>query len=139
MPVQKQGNYVLKVIFKEKNEWLLAWNVSISGLLLQDQMEMKVKQLTEASRGVISAPEASHHCRRSLPSTPSEDMNTWSKFNMSKELEAAKQQLKLKDQEIFLLRQKQPSFKSSLQIAERSKNSSISFENTKTVGNNLTL
>ena len=74
--------------------------------------------------------------RRSLPSTPSEDVNTWSKFNLSKELEEVRKQLKIKDQEILQLRAQiatlpEKSFKSSLQIAERSKTSSISFEENK--------
>ena len=33
-----------------------------------------------------------------------EDTNTWNKFNMTKELEEARKQLKLRDQEILQLR-----------------------------------
>ena len=79
--------------------------------------------------------------RRSLPSTPSEDVDTWSKFNLTKELEEARKILKLKDQEILQLRAQVPKtppqsptserVKSPLQIAERSKNSSISFDGNK--------
>ena len=126
-------------------------------------MELKVKQLEEAQSRLKVKPEAmpneSPHSgngatriggictRRSLPSTPSEDVDTWSKFNLTKELEEARKILKLKDQEILQLRAqvlpKTPPqsptitsnsserFKSPLQIAERSKNSSISFDGNK--------
>ena len=71
-------------------------------------MELKVRQLEEA-RCTKQAPGAPSTAgvmtgRRSLPSTPSEDTNTWSKFNLSKELEEARKQLKLRDQEILQLR-----------------------------------
>ena len=73
-------------------------------------MELKVRQLEEA-RCTKQAPGASSTGgggmmtgRRSLPSTPSEDTNTWNKFNLSKELEEARKQLKLRDQEILQLR-----------------------------------
>ena len=75
------------------------------------------------------------------------DVDTWSKFNLTKELEEARKFLKLKDQEILQLRAQvvavpksgtppqsptsEKLFKSPLQIAERSKNSSISFEGNK--------
>ena len=72
------------------------------------------------------------------------DVDTWSKFNLTKELEEARKILKLKDQEILQLRAQvvpkstppqsptsEKLFKSPLQIAERSKNSSISFEGNK--------
>ena len=75
------------------------------------------------------------------------DVDTWSKFNLTKELEEARRILKLKDQEILQLRAQvvvvpksgtppqsptsEKLFKSPLQIAERSKNSSISFEGNK--------
>lgn len=135
-------------------------------------MELKVRQLEKArstSSGLgmpeaPSTPTGSHAGRRSLPSTPSEDLNTWHKLSITKELEEAKKQLKLKDHQILQLKAQLscPSspgsitasrslttasstsspgsstltspemesklFKSSLQIAERSKTSSISFE-----------
>ena len=129
-------------------------------LLLQGQIDLKVKQLEEAQSGTTTSgrlrqPEASS--RRSLPSTPSETSSgsslgtgsSWSmQFNLTKELEEARKQLRLKDQEILQLRAQVPKklpasctppqqltspemeaklFKSSLQIAERSKTSSISF------------
>ena len=121
-------------------------------------MELKVRQL-EKARG---PPEAKSPIRRSLPSTPSEDINTWSKFNMTKELDEARKQIKIKDQQILQLRAQVPDlrspapfvgpgtpspsplstpspdieaklFKSSLQIAERSKTSSISFQDSNKV------
>ena len=117
-------------------------------------MDLKVKQLEEAQCRLKVKPEAiqqnrattttiSGNTRRSLPSTPSEDVDTWSKFNITKELEEARKLLRVRDQEILQLRAQVPKtpphvltspieankmFKSSLQIAERSKTSSISFD-----------
>ena len=109
-------------------------------------MELKVKQLEEA-QNIKFKPEASNF--RSLPSTPcKENKDSWTLSNLSQELEEARKQLKLKDQQILQLRAQvvltqtpqtpSPSsdleaklFKSSLQIAERSKTSSISFQENK--------
>lgn len=108
-------------------------------------MDMKVKQLEEAQCRLKVKPEAIQNrattinTRRSLPSTPSEDVDTWSKFSITKELEEARKLLRVRDQEILQLRAQVPKtptspmeankmFKSSLQIAERSKTSSISFD-----------
>merc|ERR1712066_988912 len=115
---------------------------------------MKVKQLEEAQRSRLKVkpeamPNESPHrtaaaigggiTRRSLPSTPSEDVDTWSKFNLTKELEEARRILKLRAQVVVVPKSGTPPqsptseklFKSPLQIAERSKNSSISFEGNK--------
>ena len=112
-------------------------------------MELKVKQLEEA-QNIKFKPEASNF--RSLPSTPcKENKDSWTLSNLSQELEGARKQLKLKDQQILQLRaqvalsisqqtppqspssdlEKAKLFKSSLQIAERSKTSSISFQENK--------
>lgn len=114
-------------------------------------MELKVKQLEEAQQNIKFKPEAQNGSFRSLPSTPcKENADSWTLSHLSQEIEEAKKQLKLKDQQILQLRaqvslQQQtpppsPSsdlaleaklFKSSLQIAERSKTSSISFQENK--------
>ena len=115
-------------------------------------MELKVKQLEEAQQNIKFKPEGSPKGSfRSLPSTPcKENADSWTLSHLSQEIEEAKKQLKLKDQQILQLRaqvslQQQtpppsPSsdlaleaklFKSSLQIAERSKTSSISFQENK--------
>ena len=114
-------------------------------------MELKVKQLEEAQT-IKFKPEAGASNFRSLPSTPcKENKDSWTLSNLSQELEGARKQLKLKDQQILQLRaqvvlsisqqtppqspssdlEKAKLFKSSLQIAERSKTSSISFQENK--------
>ena len=116
----------------------------------QGQMELKVKQLEEAQQNIKFKPEGSPKGSfRSLPTTPcKENADSWTLSHLSQEIEEAKKQLKLKDQQILQLRAQvslktppplsSPSsdleaklFKSSLQIAERSKTSSISFQENK--------
>jgi hypothetical protein len=108
-------------------------------------MDLKVKQLEEAR--LKFKPEANQSRvagRRSLPSTPSEDVDMWNNPNkdLAVLLEDARKTIKLKDSEILQLKSTQVSstptymsspeleskgFKSPSQIAERSKTSSISF------------
>ena len=122
---------------------------------LQGQLELKVKQLEEAQNTKFK-PEAS--CRSLPSTPCKENKDSWALSNLSQELEESRRQLKLKDQQILQLRAQVCSssnssqnstppqtsvnsspnseflpleaklFKSSLQIAERSKNSSISFQ-----------
>ena len=143
----------LKFFFRVKPDISYLWKqfVNVPEIFFQGQMELKVKQLEEAQQNIKFKPEAQNGSFRSLPSTPcKENADSWTLSHLSQEIEEAKKQLKLKDQQILQLRaqvslQQQtpppsPSsdlaleaklFKSSLQIAERSKTSSISFQENK--------
>ena len=138
--------------FKPDISYLWKQFVNVPEIFFQGQMELKVKQLEEAQQNIKFKPEGSPKGSfRSLPTTPcKENADSWTLSHLSQEIEEAKKQLKLKDQQILQLRaqvslQQQtpppsPSsdlaleaklFKSSLQIAERSKTSSISFQENK--------
>ena len=136
--------------FKPDISYLWKQFVNVPEIFFQGQMELKVKQLEEAQQNIKFKPEGSPKGSfRSLPSTPcKENADSWTLSHLSQEIEEAKKQLKLKDQQILQLRAQvslktppplsSPSsdleaklFKSSLQIAERSKTSSISFQENK--------
>ena len=136
--------------FKLDISYLWKQFVNVPEIFFQGQMELKVKQLEEAQQNIKFKPEGSPKGSfRSLPSTPcKESADSWTLSHLSQEIEEAKKQLKLKDQQILQLRAQvslktpppltSPSsdleaklFKSSLQIAERSKTSSISFQENK--------